>query len=157
MHQRCAPRLRVGRVLLAADAAHLCNPFGGLGLTGGIVDVTGLVDCLVGIHAGRADDDAILDRYSEVRRAKFLSIVDPVSSENFRRLWDQDPEQALEKDEFLKMCRRTETDKAFSRQMQEGAMALQHDFTQYYRDALPENGVAVPKKPGLVVAAVAVE
>lgn len=26
MHQRCAPAFRVGRVLLAADAAHLCNP-----------------------------------------------------------------------------------------------------------------------------------
>lgn len=26
MHQRYAERMRVGRVLLAADAAHLCNP-----------------------------------------------------------------------------------------------------------------------------------
>lgn len=26
MHQRLAPKLRVGRILLAADAAHLCNP-----------------------------------------------------------------------------------------------------------------------------------
>lgn len=26
IHQRCAPKFRVGRVLLAADAAHLCNP-----------------------------------------------------------------------------------------------------------------------------------
>ena len=26
MHQRCAERMRVGRILLAADAAHLCNP-----------------------------------------------------------------------------------------------------------------------------------
>lgn len=26
IHQRCAPSLRVGRVVLAADAAHLCNP-----------------------------------------------------------------------------------------------------------------------------------
>lgn len=26
IHQRCAPRFRVGRILLAADAAHLCNP-----------------------------------------------------------------------------------------------------------------------------------
>lgn len=26
IHQRCAERLRVGRFLLAADAAHLCNP-----------------------------------------------------------------------------------------------------------------------------------
>lgn len=26
MHQRLAPKLRVGRILLAADAGHLCNP-----------------------------------------------------------------------------------------------------------------------------------
>ena len=26
VHQRLAEKLRVGRVLLAADAAHLCNP-----------------------------------------------------------------------------------------------------------------------------------
>jgi len=26
IHQRLAERLRVGRILLAADAAHLCNP-----------------------------------------------------------------------------------------------------------------------------------
>lgn len=26
IHQRCAEKFRVGRFLLAADAAHLCNP-----------------------------------------------------------------------------------------------------------------------------------
>lgn len=26
LQQRCAPAFRVGRVLLAADAAHVCNP-----------------------------------------------------------------------------------------------------------------------------------
>lgn len=26
MHQRCAKSFREGRILLAADAAHLCNP-----------------------------------------------------------------------------------------------------------------------------------
>lgn len=26
LQQRCAPSFRVGRVLLVADAAHLCNP-----------------------------------------------------------------------------------------------------------------------------------
>jgi len=44
--------MRVGRILLAGDSAHLCNPFGGLGLLGGIVDVGGLADFLIGMHEG---------------------------------------------------------------------------------------------------------
>ena len=35
IHQRCADSFRKGRVLLAGDAAHLCNPFGGMVLIEG--------------------------------------------------------------------------------------------------------------------------
>lgn len=38
-----------------SDLRMVCNPFGGLGLTGGIVDIGGLYDCLAGIYEGRAD------------------------------------------------------------------------------------------------------
>lgn len=90
---------------------------GGLGLTGGIVDCGGLYDCLAGIYDSKTDD-AILDRYSEVRRQKYQEIVDPISSENLRRLFDQDPERAMETDEFLKLCKRASTDHEFSLQLQ---------------------------------------
>src|SRR5271156_5874205 len=73
IHQRCAEKFRVGRVLLVADAAHLCNPFGGLGLTGGIVDAGGLSDCLIGLAYGVADE-SILDKYDEIRRAMWHNI-----------------------------------------------------------------------------------
>lgn len=107
MHQRLAPTFRQGRFLLAADAAHLCNPFGGLGITGGFVDIGGLFDCLIGIFEGKTDD-SILDIYSEVRKAKYSEVIDPISSQNFKRLWDQDPETAGEHDSFLLMCSEAE-------------------------------------------------
>ncbi|OCL12648.1 FAD/NAD(P)-binding domain-containing protein [Glonium stellatum] len=141
MHQRIAKSLRSRRFLLAGDAAHLCNPFGGLGLTGGIADVGGLYDSLVGIHRGQADD-SILDKYSEVRRERYQNFVDPISTENFRRLWSEDPEKIIETDEFFMLARRMAIDKEFSQEFQLGAMALQHDFTQYYKVADGErNGI----------------
>ncbi|PVH73225.1 FAD/NAD(P)-binding domain-containing protein [Cadophora sp. DSE1049] len=138
VHQRLAEKMRVGRFLLAADAAHLCNPFGGLGLTGGIVDVGGLFDCLIGIHNGVAND-SILDKYDEIRRQKYLELIDPISTENIRRLFDQDPDKAMETDEFLKLCKKTETDEAFSREFQNGVNGIKYDFTQHYLKEL-ENG-----------------
>jgi hypothetical protein len=90
---------------------------GGLGLTGGIVDVGGLYDCLVGMYECKADP-SILDKYSNIRIQKYKEMIDPISSENIRRLFDQDPEKALENDEFLKLCKRTDTDSEFSRTFQ---------------------------------------
>ncbi|KAI1623585.1 hypothetical protein EDD37DRAFT_429969 [Exophiala viscosa] len=139
IHQRLAPSMRVGRFCLAADAAHLCNPFGGMGLTGGIVDVGGLYDCLAGIYEGLADP-SILDKYAEIRAQKYNEIVNPISSDNIVRLNGQDPDKALENDEFLRMCKRAETDHEFAKQMQGGVNALKHDFTQYYKKKGTQNG-----------------
>ena len=99
-----------------------------MGLTGGFADVGGLYDCLYGIYAGRADV-SILDKYDEVRREKYHTVIDPISSGNLRRLWDP---KAIEQDEFIKMVKRAETDKDFAREMQGGMRAVMHDFTQYY-------------------------
>ncbi|KAG9684155.1 FAD/NAD(P)-binding domain-containing protein, partial [Aureobasidium melanogenum] len=132
MHQRVAEKFRVGRVMLAADAAHLCNPFGGLGITGGFVDVGCLYDCLYGIWTHQADD-SILDLYSEVRRQKYKEIIDPISTENFKRVFDQDAEVAGEKDHFLVLCKKAAEDKDFARQMHLASFGIRHDFTQYYR------------------------
>lgn len=46
------------------------------------------------------------------------TIINPISSENIRRLW-QDPAKAWEEDKFLQMCRKAESDPELSRQMQE--------------------------------------
>lgn len=109
VHQRCAEKFRVGRFLLAADAAHLCNPFGGMGLTGGMVDAGNLADCLIGLAEGIAND-GILDKYDEIRRAMWHNIINPVSSDNIIRMHTINSDEVLDKDEFLKMLNRAEKD-----------------------------------------------
>lgn len=86
-------------------------------MTGGIVDVGGLYDCLIGIFTGRARLE-ILDNYSAIRREKYKTIVDPISSQNFERLWGQDPDKALQNDSFLQLCQQAATDKNLSNQLQ---------------------------------------
>ncbi|KAF2218752.1 FAD binding domain-containing protein [Elsinoe ampelina] len=135
MHQRCAEKFRVGRFMLAADAAHLCNPWGGMGITGGFVDVGGLYDCLAGIWDGKADED-ILDLYSAKRIEKWRTVIDPVSSENFRRVHDKDPRSRVDRDDFLKMVVKSQGDKDFAREMLMGSFAVRYDFTQHYKDKL---------------------
>ncbi|KAH8758326.1 FAD binding domain-containing protein [Diaporthe sp. PMI_573] len=134
MHQRCATKFRVGRVLLAADAAHLCNPWGGLGITGGFVDCGGLFDCLAGIWDGKADD-SILDLYSEKRIEKWKTVIDPISQENFRRVSDKDPATRYDRDEFMHLLTKGQTDKAFLKDLLMGAFDVRYDFTQHYHNA----------------------
>ncbi|KAI3324051.1 FAD/NAD(P)-binding domain-containing protein [Xylariaceae sp. AK1471] len=135
VHQRCVERMRVGRFALAADAAHLCNPWGGLGLTGGIADVGSLYDCLIGIHTERADADAILDRYDEVRRRIWHDIINPQSRENMSRLFRYaDADEAMAKDPFLGMLRQMEEDakKGGPPPPNPGPMSLRYDMTEFY-------------------------
>ena len=132
VHQRCVESMRKGRILLAADAAHLCNPFGGLGLTGGIVDVGALLQCFEGIHHGLADD-TILDTYSEVQRRKWQELINPLSTANIRRLFEQNPETAMRDDEYLRLIEKAETDLELSRDLQNAGNELLHDFSQHFR------------------------
>ncbi|GAB1317055.1 hypothetical protein MFIFM68171_07265 [Madurella fahalii] len=134
VHQRCVDRMRVGRYILAADAAHLCNPFGGMGLTGGIADVGSLYESLVGIHTGQADD-SILDVYDEVRRRIWHEVIDPISTENMRRLFQYaNPDEAMERDPLFKMIKQMEERLAgASGPPNPGLPPLRYDMTQHYR------------------------
>ncbi|KAL4929705.1 FAD-dependent oxidoreductase [Aspergillus undulatus] len=132
MHQRLAKSMRVGRFLLAGDAAHLCNPFGGLGLTGGIADIGALYDALLGIYK-KVADDRILAQYSECRSEMYRTLVDPLSTANFRRLWEKDPDTTIAEDEFFGLAREAEIDPVLAREMLEGFMALRSDLTGFYR------------------------
>lgn len=85
-------------------------------MTGGIADLGSLFDCLNGIHQRLADDD-ILDRYAEIRRKIYFDVIDPLSRENFRRLWAQDPDKAKENDEFFKVLDKAEKDQELAKQL----------------------------------------
>lgn len=85
-------------------------------MTGGIADLGSLFDCLIGIHKGLADDD-ILDRYAEIRRKIYFDVIDPLSRENFRRLWAQDPDKAKENDEFFKVLERAQKDQELAKEL----------------------------------------
>ena len=75
---------------------------GGLGLTGGMADVGGLVDCLYGIYDGKAGLE-ILDDYDRIRREIYWTITDPVSTTNLARV-RSDPETLKDgKDSFFAM------------------------------------------------------
>src|SRR6185503_2200821 len=67
MTAEVAERFRVGRVLLAGDAAHRFPPTGGFGLNTGIQDVHNLAWKLALVLAGRAPE-SLLDTYEVERR-----------------------------------------------------------------------------------------
>jgi 2-polyprenyl-6-methoxyphenol hydroxylase-like FAD-dependent oxidoreductase len=67
-HQRLADRIRIGRVFLAGDAAHLMAPFGARGMNSGVEDVTNIAWKLALVLRGDAPD-SLLDSYERERRA----------------------------------------------------------------------------------------
>lgn len=90
VHERCAPRFRVGRALLAGDAAHACNPCGGMGLTTGVIDAMAAADVLTAVIQKRRDESA-LDFYSTERRRVFLEVSSPLATQFKRRMSECDP------------------------------------------------------------------
>jgi rifampicin monooxygenase len=72
---RLAERYRVGRVLLAGDAAHVHPPVGGQGLNLGVQDAFNLGWKLAGEISGWAPE-GLLDSYSDERHAVAAEVLD---------------------------------------------------------------------------------
>jgi 2-polyprenyl-6-methoxyphenol hydroxylase-like FAD-dependent oxidoreductase len=66
IHQRIIEHYRIGRILLAGDAAHINSPSGGMGMNCGIHDAFNLTDKLARVYAG--ESEALLDLYSRQRQ-----------------------------------------------------------------------------------------
>ncbi len=122
MHQRSAERLRVGRVLLAGDAAHATNPTGGLGLTSGMLDTFVLYEALAAVIGG-AVSDSVLDRYSDERLRIFTELASPQASEWKRLVFHSDDPVRLQED--LGMLRTVAGDPDARREGFLGMQALQ--------------------------------
>jgi 2-polyprenyl-6-methoxyphenol hydroxylase-like FAD-dependent oxidoreductase len=75
IHRRAAPRFRVGRVLLAGDAAHVHSPAGGQGMNAGIQDAHNLAWKLAAVLQANADTDRLLDSYDVERREVVVGSV----------------------------------------------------------------------------------
>ena len=113
VHQRVAKDFRVGRVLLAGDAAHLNNPMGALGLNGGIHDVFNLTEKLGRVCRGEADA-SLLDLYVRQRRTVNLEYVQDVSIRNLKRLNEKsEPERRKNFEELRRQAATRESQREF--------------------------------------------
>ena len=93
IHQRVVDRYRVGRVILAGDAAHLNSPSGGMGMNGGIHDAFNLSEKLTRVLRG--EPDALLDLYERQRRPVALAQILAQSGRNRARMQERDPAKRL--------------------------------------------------------------
>ncbi|RZI85045.1 MAG: bifunctional 3-(3-hydroxy-phenyl)propionate/3-hydroxycinnamic acid hydroxylase [Rubrivivax sp.] len=73
-HARVAARFKVGRVLLAGDAAHITPPFVGQGLVSGLRDVANLAWKLSWVCHGQALP-SLLDTYDQERRPHATAMI----------------------------------------------------------------------------------
>lgn len=105
--------MRIGRVLLAGDAAHVTNPTNGFGLVSGMLDAQVLIEALAAVADGRAPE-SVLDRYSEERVRVFAEIASPSSVETKRLVFHSDDPVRLEED--LARLRAMANDRALLRE-----------------------------------------
>ena len=96
---RYADRWRVGRVLVAGDAAHLMPPFAGQGMCSGFRDAANLTWKLDLVLTGRAGP-ALLDTYTAERRAHVQHAIE-MSTSLGRVICQTDPKAARDRDEVM--------------------------------------------------------
>ena len=91
VHQRVAETFRMGRVLLAGDAAHVNNPIGAMGMNSGIHDAVNLAAKLSSVLRDEAGGE-VLDRYVRQRRHVAVAHVQAITIRNKKLMAEADPE-----------------------------------------------------------------
>jgi len=75
IHHRQVAQLRVGRIFIAGDAAHIHSPFGGQGMNTGLHDVWNLVWKLDLVLHGHGNEQ-LLESYSAERRPVIKDVIE---------------------------------------------------------------------------------
>ena len=88
VHQRVASTFRVGRVLLAGDAAHVNNPLGGMGMNSGLHDAVAFAQALADLLEGGEDR---LDEVAARRRWVATDYVKAQTHGNWEQIRERDP------------------------------------------------------------------
>ncbi len=101
IHQRVADTMRVGRILLAGDAAHINSPIGGMGMNSGVHDAVNAADKLGKVWRREGEID-LLDRYSRQRRHVALADVREQTVRNTRFLNEKDRKVRAESQKKLR-------------------------------------------------------
>ncbi|WP_138761051.1 FAD-dependent monooxygenase, partial [Modestobacter altitudinis] len=117
-HSRVVDRMRVGRVLVAGDAAHLVSPFGARGLNSGVLDADNAAWKLAFVVHGWAPA-SLLDSYSDERHAAAVENLD-VTGATMRFLVPGSPEEARHR---LEVLERATTDPAARAEVDSGRLA----------------------------------
>ncbi|MGH8284568.1 MAG: FAD-dependent oxidoreductase, partial [Steroidobacteraceae bacterium] len=109
VHRRIVSDYRVGRVVLAGDAAHINSPSGGMGMNGGVHDAFNLTETIREIWGGAGLD--ALDRYTRQRRPVAAEDILAQADRNRSRMQEREPGRRRA---MLAELRRTASDPALA-------------------------------------------
>jgi 2-polyprenyl-6-methoxyphenol hydroxylase-like FAD-dependent oxidoreductase len=117
-HSRVVDRMRVGRVLVAGDCAHLVAPFGARGLNSGVLDAENAAWKIAFVRRGWAPD-SLLESYHDERHAAAMENI-AVTTATMRFLVPGSDEEAAHR---LDVLDRAASDPAARAQVDSGRLA----------------------------------
>ena len=154
-HSRIASRMRVGRVLLAGDAAHLVSPFGARGLNSGVADAENAAWKIAHVGYGWAPEELLESYHAERHAAAAENLAVTTATMDF--LVPPDPERAAHRADVLA---RAAVDPAARAHVNSGRLAepfWYHDSPLTTPDpsrpfgGRPPRGEVPPAGPGVLV------
>jgi 3-(3-hydroxy-phenyl)propionate hydroxylase len=123
-HQRRVPEMRVGRVLLAGDAAHVMSPFGARGLNSGIADADNLA-WKIALDRESLSGPGLLPSYDEERGAAAAENL-RVTGNTMRFLVPQTDEDRAHRVDVLT---RSVTDESARKEINAGKLFEPYSYT----------------------------